>query len=187
VSRASPSYVKGMWFVAGRRFIEREHGEDALARVLAAIPEEHREALAEPMASDWYPEGALGACLRASREAIGGDSDTGMLGVIEGCTMEGIQRFWSIALRVTSTHFAVRMLPASWRHIRRGPGRLEVVMEGERAVVRYSLFPYFGDINYRLLVLGTLRPLMRISTGTRAQVEIVGYGDDWLDAEIVFP
>jgi hypothetical protein len=187
VSRESPSYVKGMWFVAGRRYIAREHGEEGLAAVLAAMPEEHRNALADPITSDWYPEGALGASLQACRDVIGGGTDAGTLAVMEGCSIEGIHRFWSVALRVTSSHFAVRLLPVTWRHMRRGPGRLEVVVEPDRAVVRYSSFPYFGDANYRLLVLGTLRPLMRVSTGTAAQVEIVGYGDDWLDAEIVLP
>jgi hypothetical protein len=187
VSRHAPSYVKGMWFVAGRRYIAREYGDEGLARVIAAMPDEHREALVDPMASDWYPEGALGASLRASREAVGGGSDAGTLQVIEGCSLEGIHRFWSVALRVTSTPFAIRLLPVTWSHMRRGPGRLEVVTEPDRAVVRYSTFPYFHDVNYRLLVLGTLRTLMRVSTGTQAQVEIVGYGDDWLDAEIVVP
>jgi len=187
VSRHAPSYVKGMWFVAGRRFIAREYGEAGLARVVAAVPEEHREAIMEPVTSDWYPEGALGASLRATRDTLGGGSDAGALEVIEGCAVEGINRFWSVALRVTSTQFAIRMLPVTWQHMRRGPGKMDVVLEPDRAVVRYSSFPYFDDVNYRLLVLGTLRPLMRVSTGTRAQVEIVGYGTDWLDAEIVFP
>jgi hypothetical protein len=176
-----------MWFVAGRRSIARDYGDDGLAKVIAAMPEEHRDVMTDPMASDFYPEEALGASLQASREAIGGSSDAGTLRVIEGCALEGINRFWSVALKVTSTQFALRMLPVTWRHMRRGPGQMEVLVEPERAVVRYSSFPYFGDVNYRLLVLGTLRPLMHVSTGTRARVEIVGYGADWLDAEIVFP
>ncbi len=187
VPKESPSYVKGMWFVAGRRYIAREHGEEVLAKVVDAMPPEHREALAEPITSDWYPEGALGASLQACRDVVSGGTDAGLLSFMEGCSVEGIHRFWSVALRITSTHFAVRMLPATWRHMRRGPGKLEVLVEPDRAVVRYSSFPYFRDVNYRLLVLGTLRPLMRISTATKAQVEIVGYGDDWLDAEIIFP
>jgi hypothetical protein len=187
VPQESPSFVKGMWFVSGRRYIGREHGEEALASVVAAIPEEYREAMTDPITSNWYPEGALGASLKATREIIGGGGDEGTLTAIEGCSMEGIRRFWSVALRLTTTHFALRMLPSTWKQLRRGPGKLEVVLEPDRAVVRYSTFPYFDDVNYRLLVLGTLRPLMRVSTGTEAQVEIVGYGRDWLDAEIVFP
>ena len=151
------------------------------------MPPEHRPIMRDPITSDWYPEGALGASLKATREVIGRGSDAGTLTAIEGCTLEGIRRFWSVALRLTTTHFALQMLPSTWSHMRRGPGKLEVVTEPDRSVVRYSAFPYFDDVNYRLLVLGTLRPLMRTSTGTRAQVEIVGHGDDWLDAEIVFP
>jgi hypothetical protein len=187
VSRETSSYVKGMWFVAGRRFILREHGEALLQKVIDAVPEEYREAMVEPMASDWYPEAALGSFLQASREHVGAGTDEGTTALIEGCSLEGIRRFWTIALQVTSTQFAIRMLPATWQHLRRGPGRMDVEIDAERAIVRYTSFPYFSDVNYRLLVLGTLRPLMRISTGTQAQVEILGHGHDWLDAEILFP
>jgi DMSO reductase anchor subunit len=64
---------------------------------------------------------------------------------------------------------------------------MDVELDAQRAVVRYTHFPYFRDVNYCLLVLGSLRTLMHVSTGTQAQVAILGYGHDWLDAEIVFP
>ncbi len=187
MSSDSSSYVKGMWFVTGRRFLSREYGEEALQKVVDAMPEQYRVAVAEPITSDWYPEAALGAFLQTLREVVCGGTDEGTLAVIEGASLEGIHRFWSIALRVTSTQFAVRMLPSTWPHLRRGPGRMDVEPDAQRAVVRYTNFPYFRDVNYRLLVLGSLRTLMRVSTGTQAQVAILGYGHDWLDAEIVFP
>jgi hypothetical protein len=181
------SYVKGLWFVTARRYAEVKYGEAALDAVVNSMPERYRHAMSAPLASEWYEEEALGHALRAARDVLAGGADERMLAVLEASTLEGINRFWRTALRVASTELALRMLPASWRHVRRGPGTLEVDVRGRSAVVHYARFPYFNDVNYRLLVLGTLRPLMRIATGVQAHVEISGYGMSWLDAKISFP
>jgi hypothetical protein len=181
------SYVKGLWFITARRYAEVRYGDAMLGVVIESMPPRYQHAMRNPLASEWYDEEALGHALRAARDVLAGGTDERMLEVLEGSTLEGINRFWRAALRVASTELALRMLPASWRHVRRGPGTLSVDVRGRSATVHYARFPYFNDINYRLLVLGTLRPLMRIATGVEASVEIAGYGMSWLDAEISFP
>jgi hypothetical protein len=184
------SEVKGLWFVTARRYALHHYGDAGLAKVVAKMKPRHREVLEAPLASAWYEEEAMQASFAAAREVFA-PSDDEMLELFEGCTRYGITYFWRIALRITSTEFAVRALPTTWRHIRRGPGQMAVQVDGHRsdghrAAVNYTRFPYFDDVNYRLLVLGTLRPLLQISTGKPARVTIAGHGKSWLTAEIDF-
>lgn len=179
--------VKGLWFVTARRYALHHYGEAELAKVIAKMKPRHREALANPLPSAWYVEEAMQDSFAAAREVLA-PSDGAMLELFEGCSRYGITYFWRIALRMTSTEFAMRTLPATWRHIRRGPGQMVVQVDGgeRHATVSYTRFPYFDDVNYRLLVLGTLRPLLHISTGKPARVTIAGHGKSWLTAEIDF-
>jgi hypothetical protein len=181
------SYVKGLWFVSARRYALPKFGSAKMDEVVAYMPERYQVAMRAPLASEWYEEEALAHGMRAARDVLGDGTDAGLLTILEETTQEGINRFWRAALRVMSTELAVRMLPATWRHVRRGPGELTVQIEGKRGVVRYARFPYFHDPNYRTLALGTIRPLMRIATGTPARVEIAGYGPTWCDVEVRFP
>jgi hypothetical protein len=181
------SKVKGAWFVTARRFALERYGEEALAQVIALMQPPHRRALERPLTSAWYEEEALKDSFAAARVVLAEGSDEKMLHLFEECARIGVSHFWRIALRVTSTEFAVRMLPATWRHMRRGPGTMTVDVNGRRAAVRYSHFPFFDDINYRLLVLGSLRQVLRMSTGVDPRVTITGFGDSWLEAAIEFP
>jgi hypothetical protein len=180
------SEIKGAWFVTARRFALEEYGEETLSAIVLRMKSRYRHALASPLTSDWYDEEAMQTALAAARATLTDGTDDSMLGVLERCTLVGINHFWRIALRVTTTEFAVRMLPTTWRHMRRGPGTMSVLLEEGRAIVQYKRFPYFDDPNYRLLVVGTLGPLLRISTGREPRVTISGFGKTWLDAEIVF-
>jgi hypothetical protein len=179
------SEVKGLWFVTARRYALHHYGEEAIANIVAKMKPRYREALERPLPSAWYEEEAMQDAFAAAREVLA-PSDEAMRELFEGCSLFGITYFWRIALRVTTTEFAVRMLPATWRHIRRGPGQMAVSVDGPRASVNYTRFPYFDDVNYRLLVLGTLRPLLQISTGKPANITIAGHGKSWLTAEIDF-
>ena len=116
------SEIKGIWFVTARRLLLEKHPRD-LESVVFAMPREHRSAMAEPLASRWYPEEALQAALGAVHRLVArGDKDA-MIDLLEDCTVIGINTFFRIALRLTSTSFALRLVPASWDHLRRGPAR----------------------------------------------------------------
>jgi hypothetical protein len=181
-----PSEVKGIWFVSARKWVVQDVGEEALRAVLSELHGPAREALEEPLSSHWYPEEALQQGLDAARRVLAGDSSDRMLELLEQVSLVGINTFWRTALRITSTEFALRALPVSWRHIRRGPGEMVVDVEDGFAKIHYRHFPYFDDPNYRLLVLGTLRPLLRVSTGHEVPVTIVSYTRDTLTAHVRF-
>lgn len=180
------SEVKGAWFVSARRYTLEQHGRDALAEVLGEMPAEHRSALSEPLASQWYPEAAMQEALGACFRVIARGDRQRMISVIEGCAVVGVNTFFRIALRITTTTFALRMLPTTWGLLRRGAGKMDVDIEERHAVIRYSAFPYFDDPNYRALVSGTLRPLLRMSTGREPDVEITDWTADTLRAVVRF-
>ena len=181
-----PSEVKGLWFVAARRWVVQDLGEEALRAVLGELQGVAREALEDPLPSHWYPEEALQKGLDAARRVLVADDPDRMLDLLERVTLIGINAFWRTALRVTTTAFALRALPVSWKHIRRGPGSMDVEIEDGVARVQYREFPYFDDPNYRLLVLGTLRPLLRCSTGQDVPVTIASYTKHALTAVVRF-
>ena len=178
--------VKGLWFSSARRYVLEAHGPDALAAVVEQVPAAHRESLAAPLASAWYPEVSLQECLAAANRVLARGNRERMLEVLEGCAVVGVNRFFRIALQLTSTAFALRTLPATWAHMRRGPGTMRVTIDDRVATIDYARFPFFDDPNYRLLVLGTLRPLLRLSTGYEPRVEIVRYTTDTLQAKVAF-
>ncbi|MGZ5971248.1 MAG: hypothetical protein ACXWP4_26435, partial [Polyangiales bacterium] len=148
---AETSEVKGLWFVTARRFTVQQFGDVGLRAVLAELPPEVRPSLGEPLPSHWYPESHLQTCLDVTRRMLAGDDPDRMQKLLEGCTKVGINAFWRVALQVTAPQFALRALPVSWRHMRRGPGYMRVEIEGSIGRVHYGDFPYFDDSNYRLL------------------------------------
>lgn len=182
----APSEVKGIWFVSARKWVLTDLGEPALRSVLAELDGIAREALEAPLSSHWYPEEALQRSLDAARRVLCDDDSDRMLEMLERVSLVGINTFWRTALRITSTDFALRALPVSWRHIRRGPGEMSVDIENGVAKIQYRYFPYFDDPNYRVLVLGTLRPLLRVSTGHEVPVTIAQYTKDTLTAVVRF-
>jgi hypothetical protein len=181
-----PSEVKGIWFVSARKWVVTDLGEGALRSVLAELHGIAREALEDPLPSHWYPEEALQKSLDAARRVLCDDDSERMVETLERVSLVGINTFWRTALRITSTEFALRALPISWKHIRRGPGEMSVDIANGLAKIQYRYFPYFDDPNYRLLVLGTLRPLLRVSTGHEVPVTIAQYTKDSLTAHVRF-
>ena len=179
------SEIKGIGFVTARRLLVERYPRE-LEAAISAMPREHRSALAEPLASHWYPEEALQAAMSAVFGVVARSDKDVMTGLLEECTVIGVNHFFRIALRLTTTTFALRMIPVAWDHLRRGPGAVKVGIEGRIAYVEYQTFPYFDDLNYRLLVLGTLRPLLRLSTGRAPDVEIEKYTKDSLRAIVRF-
>ena len=67
-----------------------------------------------------------------------------------------------------------------WTLLRRGVGRV-VVQEGRgEAVVRYSEFPYFDDVHYRLLTVGAIRSLLNLCRAENPRVDVLAHTRDTL-------
>ena len=181
-----PSEVKGIWFVVARRYIVDNFGIEAVQKMAAAIDPEPRAALLDPMRSHWYPEVCLQQCLRAFSDIPCKRDEKRFLAAMEDCTHQGVNRFFEVLLRLTTPRFVMRQVPALWRYVRRGQGMLYVEADDERAICRYVDFPYFDDVNYRLLALGTLRPIASLCSGTNPRADVLDYGKNYLDIEVKY-
>lgn len=177
----SESEVKGAWFVSARMFL----GADApiLDAVVAEVALVHRHVLQEPASSAWYPEAALQETLRAMRK-VHCPEEGRFVDAIDACTVIGTSRFFRALLSLSTPAFVLRRVPTMWGQIRRGKGRVAVTTTDEDAVLQYRDFPYFADENYRLLTLGSLRAVVRTSTGQTPQVTLENVTRDAIDVRV---
>lgn len=177
------SEVKGAWFIAARAWLTERENPFALERIVHAMPQEHRDALRDPIPSSWYPEEALQTALRALRDVLDLDAAR-FVDVMDACTVIGTSRFFRALLRVATPSFVLRQVPVMWGRIRRGAGRVEVDDTGTEALLRYREFPYFADEHYRLLTVGSLRAVVRTCTGRDPDVTVVRWTPDALDVRV---
>src|ERR1700722_1049848 len=155
-------------------------------RVAEHVAPELREAILDPMRSAWYPEACLQEFMRAFDQEVTHGDRKRLLATFEECTLNGVHRFFQALLKLTSPDFLLKKTPVLWNYVRRNQGSVSVEADENRAIVRYVDFPYFDDARYRLLALGTLRPLATLCGGTSPRAEEVGYGKDWLTVEVTF-
>jgi hypothetical protein len=179
-----PSEVKGLWFVVARRYILEQHDPELIGAMASTMSPQYRAALLDPLRSHWYPEACLQESLHAFHKLVAQGDERRMLRAMEDCTLQGINRFFEVLLRVTTPRYVMKKMEVLWRYVRRGQGSLGIEADDERAICRYVDFPYFDDVNYRLLALGTLRPLATLCRGTNPKAEVIGFGRDWLDVEV---
>lgn len=180
------SEVKGLWFVVASRHITDRYGPELPYRIAELVAPELRPAILTPMRSAWYPEECLQESLRAFDQLVTRGDRKRLIATFEECTLNGVHRFFQALLRLTSPDFLLRKTPVLWNYVRRNQGNLTVETNEHRAIIRYTDFPYFDDVRYRLLALGTLRPLATLCGGTNPRAEEIGYGKDWLTVEVTY-
>lgn len=179
-----PSEVKGVWFVTAKSYLLGQRGPEAVEWVAERLDPAFRNAMLEPLTSGWYPERALAQGLDGMREVLGAVDDEVFCRIMRECTEIGVNRFFRALLRSSSPEFVLRQIPTMWRHIRRGQGRVDVERAPGGTLIHYSDFPWFEDVNYRLLVKGSLGAIVAIAARRLPPVDISGYGSDWLDARV---
>ena len=180
------SEVKGLWFVVARRYLLDRHGPQLPFRMAELVAPELRSAILDPMRSAWYPEACLQEFIRAFDDLVTHGDRRRLIATFEECTLNGVHRFFQALLKLTSPDFLLKKTPVLWSYVRRNQGSVSVEADDHRAIVRYVDFPYFVNARYRLLALGTLRPLATLCGGTNPRAEEVGYGKDWLTVEVTF-
>jgi len=178
------SEVKGVWFVTAKSYMLDHGGAKALERVAEQLDPAFREAILDPLTSAWYPERALAQALAGMREVLGAIDDEVFCEVMRECSELGVNRFFRVLLRLSSASFVLRQTPTMWRQIRRGQGRVEVEPVQGGTLIHYRDFPWFEDVNYRLLAKGSLGAIVAIAAGKLPRVDIVDFGSDWLDARV---
>ena len=180
------SEVKGLWFTVGRRYVLENYGEETFAACLARLGEKHGAVFAEPLPSAWYPEETLQQTLAVLDLVVAeGDKDL-FVHIIEGCSLLAVHHFFRALLRLVPPATMLRKVPTMWNLIRRGAGRVVVEADETHGVVRYSEFPYFDDVHYRLLTLGAIRSLMTLCGAQRARVELSAHTSDSLTVDVAY-
>lgn len=179
--------VKGAAFVTLERVVSAEHGPTRWRELVAAIDEPHRAAIANVRTSDWYPEEAHAAVLRAAHEVIAGGDIVKFEALVESGTTLGIKTFARAMLAMTSPAFVVRRCPTLWSVIRRGPAVLEIEQpeDGTRSLLHYSRFPYFDQPLYQHYFRALLGAVVRPTLRRAPTVRITGRTRDTLDVEIL--
>ncbi len=180
------SEVKGLWFVVGRRYVLDHYGQEMLDSCVARLGERNGEALSAPIASQWYPEETLQQTLAVLDVVVAqGDQDTFSRILVE-CSLLAVNIFFRALLRLVPPPTMLRKIPTMWTLIRRGTGRVVVEADEIHAVVRYSEFPYFDDVHYRLLTLAAVRSLMVLCGARQARVDIAAYSPDTLTLDVSY-
>ncbi len=169
---------KGIWLVTAQRFLDRRYAPDALDAHLSA---EARDILADPVASEWYPETLLAEVLAAMRAALAGGNAERYELLLEEIAEFGVHRFLSAVLHLTSPSFMLGRVPTLWRILRRGPAQILLEPLPNATAVRYGNFPFFADENYRLLARASIRVLLRLTGIASPQVDITDWTPTSLD------
>jgi hypothetical protein len=181
--RTPPSEVKGLWFTAARRYALESFGQDALDALVAHMGPAHGAILGSALSSEWYPEEPLQRLLAACHEVLARGDPAEFVHVTEEASLVAIHHFFRALLRLVPPGTMLRKIPTMWNIMRRGPGGVRVETGATGGVVRYSRFPYFDDVHYRLMTKGAIRALMQLC-GTAADVELGPHTSDSLVVEV---
>lgn len=176
--------VKGVWFITARAEVESTFGRDALEVLVESVPAPHRKVIAEPLTSEWYPEEALQACLRSLRMDLMRGESARFGRFLEGCTERGVGTFFSALLRISTPRFVLSQVPTMWRHIRRGPGHVEVEHGERETTLRYRAFPFFDDPIYEELTVASVGAVVRVCTRTDPDITVARVTDHSLDLRV---
>jgi hypothetical protein len=180
------SEVKGLWFTVGRKYILETYGEETFAECVARLGERHGAVLAEPLSSAWYPEETLQQTLGVLHVVVAREDTDLYVRIIEECSLLAVHHFFRALLRLVPPATMIRKVPKMWTLIRRGAARVAVDADETHAVVRYAEFPYFGDVNYRLLTLGAIRSLMTLCGARHARIELAAHTHDSLTVDVAY-
>jgi hypothetical protein len=185
--RAKPlSEVKGLWFTVAKRYLVERYGQETVDACIARLGERHGAVLAEALPSQWYPEEALQQTLAVLDVVVSHGDQALYVGIIEECSLLAVHHFFRVLMRLVPPATMLRKVPTMWSLIRRGAGKVVVDADDHHGVVRYTEFPYFDDVNYRLLTLGAIRSLMTLCGTTHAHVELVGHTPDSLVVDVTY-
>jgi hypothetical protein len=178
--------VKGLWFTVGRKYILETYGQETFDACVARLGERHGAVLAEPLSSAWYPEETLQQTLGVLHVVVAREDTEVYVRIIEECSLLAVHHFFRALLRLVPPATMLRKVPKMWTLIRRGTGSVAVDADETHAVLRYRDFPYFDDVNYRLLTLGAVRSLMTLCGARQARVELAAHTHDSLTVDVAY-
>lgn len=168
----SVSEVKGAWFMTARRYVLQDYSDEVFARYVAAVPDELRDAIADPVVSRWYPEEAMRHALEAFFEEVSGRDAEKFGAAMERCAVLGTHWFVQVLVSVTTPRYLLRLLPSALRQLRRGSVRLVVDMRDDSATLRFLNHPNADHPCYRLATPAIMRAVLRLCVGQAARASL---------------
>jgi hypothetical protein len=157
--------VKGIWFMTARRYILSEYGKDMFAAYAAALPDDIREDITDPVVSRWYPEEMLRDALAVFHQVVAGGDDKVFSRGMERCSVLGVHWFVQMLVSVATPAHLLRLMPATLRVTRRGPVRVTVQMGERSATLRFTGQPYATDPRYLLATPAIVRGILGLCVG----------------------
>ncbi len=179
--------LKGLWFVTVRRHILAAEGAGRLSDLVQVMRPEFRPALADPLASIWYPEDAGAEVLDGLLHVCAGGDLERYDALLERIAADGIRRFFRVLLRLARPKFVIGGIPTFWRQFRRGPSFVSVHHDGNLSTVCYRGFPYLERETYRRASRAQIRAMLWVSTGFRADVQLGPSSPSRTDIIVVRP
>jgi hypothetical protein len=186
MTEIAQSEVRGLWFTTARRYVMEQGGDEWLEAMAHRMDRAYRDVILAPDASEWYPERALQQSLGAMHAVIAGGRDELFVDAMEACTTLGINVFFRLLMRLGSPTLVLRKAPAMWNHIRRGAGHVAVESDEAGGVLRFTEFPYFRDLHYRLLTIGAVRALVTVCGRDRPRIDVVDFDWNRLTVRVMF-
>jgi hypothetical protein len=160
--------IKGTSVTLTLDLVRREHGEEGLAKVVAAVPEHVREQLPVGLkflpASTW-PFEVWAELLLAAETLFGGERSFARLSAREGYEklFRTTYKNW---VRPGDPRASIRQMPHMWEQVTSGLGDYELVEEGEHLAIRVRLrvAPRYRAITEER-VAGTLEAMIHAAGG----------------------
>jgi hypothetical protein len=99
--------VKGTAVSASLRYVRERFGEEALARVLDALPGEDRKRLSAVLASSWYPMEAFLLFMREAQRQLGAEQPDLVRSMGRASCDYGVTGVYKIFFKVGSPEFII--------------------------------------------------------------------------------
>jgi len=100
--------VKGVAVIASIRYVREEYGDEAIGRVLAALPGEDREAIGpNPLVSSWYPMPAFLHFMQEAEKQLGEQDPKLVRNMGRASADYGITTIYKIFFKVGSPEFII--------------------------------------------------------------------------------
>jgi uncharacterized protein (TIGR02265 family) len=99
--------VKGTAVQSSARYVRERFGEEALAGVLAALPEEDRTPLASVLPSSWYPMEAFLRFMQEAKRQLGGSEPEVLRNMGRASAEYGVTGVYKIFFKVGSPEFII--------------------------------------------------------------------------------
>ncbi len=163
--------IKGAPILADMAFIRHRHGEDGLAQVLAAMPQElgERYRREKVLAGSWYPMSFRIAILEAMNRVFGRDDPQYFFEVGRHQAEHNIQSFYKPFMKIVGPTMTIKLAKLFWSLIYKSSS-IEVTTGESSVGLEVFDYPKVGRFNCHA-IRGYIHRTAEISGGNRKNVQ----------------